>query len=138
MKGLNVSAMDTRDANGRGRFFPFIPEQHIRPGKIVKDYWYWQAIYYPPKEVLDAVENWQTLINCCFTFKTQGLKCCSDTAITFHYVKPEQMYLFEYFIYQLKPYGFESENRPITPEPPPDLALNATPWIATDNSTFEE
>ncbi len=51
MSMLNVSAMDTRDSKGRGRFFPFIPDQHIFPGKVTKDYWYWQAIYYPAKEV---------------------------------------------------------------------------------------
>lgn len=52
MSRLNVSAMDTRDAKGRGRFFPFFPEQHIFPGKVTKDYWYWQSIYYPAKEVI--------------------------------------------------------------------------------------
>lgn len=51
MSRLNVSAMDTRDSKGRGRFFPFVPEQHIFPGKVTKDYWYWQAVYYPPKQV---------------------------------------------------------------------------------------
>ena len=51
MSRLNVSTMDTRDSEGRGRFFPFVPEQHIFPGKITSDYWYWQAIYYPPKKV---------------------------------------------------------------------------------------
>ena len=51
MSSLNVSAMDTRDSKGRGRFFPFVPEQHLFPGKVNKDYWYWNAIYYPTKEV---------------------------------------------------------------------------------------
>lgn len=51
MSRLNVSAMDTRDSKGRGRFFPFVPDQHIFPGKVTKDYWYWQAVYYPPKQV---------------------------------------------------------------------------------------
>ena len=51
MENLNVSTMDTRDSKGRGRFFPFIPEQHLFHGKVTKDYWYWQAIYYPVKEV---------------------------------------------------------------------------------------
>ena len=29
----------------------------------------------------------------------------SDTAITFHYVTPAQMYVMEYLIYTLNPYG---------------------------------
>ena len=54
MSRLNVSAMDTRDSLGRGRFFPFVPDQHLFHGKITPDYWYWQAIYYPPKQVISS------------------------------------------------------------------------------------
>jgi hypothetical protein len=52
MQNLNVSAMDTRDSKGRGRFFPFVPEQHYFPGKITPSYWYWNNIYYPPTQVI--------------------------------------------------------------------------------------
>ena len=41
------------------------------------------------------------------------------------------MILFDYLIYQLRPYyGLSGrlERRPSTPEPPPDLLLEATPW----------
>ena len=43
--------MDTRDSKGRGRFFPFTPQQHLSHKNVSKDYWYWQANYYPEKEV---------------------------------------------------------------------------------------
>jgi hypothetical protein len=52
MENLNVSTMDTRDSKGRGRFFPFVPEQHYFPGKITPSYWYWNNIYYPPTKVI--------------------------------------------------------------------------------------
>ena len=52
MENLNVSTMDTRDSKGRGRFFPFVPEQHMFPGKISSGYWYWNNIYYPPTQVI--------------------------------------------------------------------------------------
>lgn len=51
MQNLNVPNMDTRDSNGRGRFFPFVPDSVYFPGKMTPDYWYWKNIYYPPAEV---------------------------------------------------------------------------------------
>lgn len=52
MQNLNVSAMDTRDSQGRGRFFPFGADSHYFPGEIYAgDYWYWEYIYYPPAQV---------------------------------------------------------------------------------------
>ena len=52
MENLNVSTMDTRDSKGRGRFFPFNPDNHYFPGDIhAGDYWYWDYIYYPPTQV---------------------------------------------------------------------------------------
>lgn len=65
----------------------------------------------------------------------KGLDCCSDSAIAFHYVDEKQMYLMEYLLYQLRPYGTEAESRPATPEPPPDLNLTATPWSFPDEDT---
>ncbi|XP_066250492.1 glycoprotein-N-acetylgalactosamine 3-beta-galactosyltransferase 1-like isoform X3 [Euwallacea similis] len=35
----------------------------------------------------------------------EGLKCCSDTLISTHYVKPHELYLLEYLIYHVTPFG---------------------------------
>ncbi|XP_046656515.1 glycoprotein-N-acetylgalactosamine 3-beta-galactosyltransferase 1-like isoform X3 [Daphnia pulicaria] len=115
MENLNVSTMDTRDSKGRGRFFPFSPDLHYFPNEIPQDSWYWRNIYYPPP--------------------TKGSDCCSDSAISFHYVSARQMRILEYLIYQLRPFGIPADGRPAMPDPPPDSNLTATPWFASNNET---
>ncbi|KAH8403028.1 hypothetical protein KR222_003393 [Zaprionus bogoriensis] len=51
MENVKVIAGDSRDAIGRGRFFPFEPEEHLQPPRVDKDYWYWQYIFYKTDEV---------------------------------------------------------------------------------------
>jgi len=54
------------------------------------------------------------------------------------------MILLDYMIYHLRPYyGLSGpmERRPSTPEPPPDLLLDATPWpgpVEEDDKTEKD
>lgn len=84
LANVDVVAGDSRDEHQRGRFFPFVPEHHLIPGHSDKSFWYWRYIFYETSE---------------------GLDCCSDHAVSFHYVSPNQMYVLDYLIYHLKPYG---------------------------------
>lgn len=45
------------------------------------------------------------------------------------------MRLLDLFLYQIRPYGIEADQRPTTPEPPPDLNLVATPWFIPNETT---
>ena len=54
-------------------------------------------------------------------------------------MKPEDMYLLEYLIYQLRPFRLEPAKRPPTPEPPPDVDETALIlWFLTDKNNIGE
>ncbi|KAK7076663.1 glycoprotein-N-acetylgalactosamine 3-beta-galactosyltransferase activity protein [Halocaridina rubra] len=92
----NVGVMegDSRDEYGRGRFFPLSPMTHIM-NKL--PHWYIHLTHYKPHK---------------------GLDCCSDTAITFHYISPEKMYEMDYLLYGLRPYGIHKDHPYPAPLPP--------------------
>lgn len=51
LENVHVIAGDSRDAQARGRFFPFVPEHHLIPNHTLKNFWYWKYIFYKTDEV---------------------------------------------------------------------------------------
>ncbi|XP_055356728.1 glycoprotein-N-acetylgalactosamine 3-beta-galactosyltransferase 1-like [Paramacrobiotus metropolitanus] len=82
LERVNVKPKNSRDEHDRGRFFPFNITYHMSPGHMSRTTdWYPQHTH----------NNDGDLLN-----------CCSDTAIAFHYVKPIEMYQFEFLLYGLR------------------------------------
>lgn len=88
LQHVGVEASDSRDQEGRARFFPFVPHDHVVPNDIDLDFWYWKYIWYPHE---------------------QGIECCSDSVIAFHYVDKNLLWTLEYFVYHVHPFGIHPQ-----------------------------
>jgi len=76
--------VDARDSENQKQIFPagmIIHMKHKKPDLK----WYFQYLY---RNVTQG-----------------GLNCCSDVFIGAHYVKPKKMYLMDYLIYNVHPFG---------------------------------
>lgn len=92
----NVYAGDGRDLVKRDRFLPFRPVSHLL-GHPIPGNWYWIGKYY---------------------FNDEGLDCCSNYTISFHYVKPWDQYTMYYLVYRLQAFGITHRF------PPPPMKKN--------------
>lgn len=86
----DVYAGDSRDLVKRDRFFPFDPDSHLF-GYPSSGYWYWQRKYY---------------------FNDEGLDCCSNYSIAYHYIGPRHQYTLYYLVYKLQPFGVQRQFPP--------------------------
>lgn len=50
LEAVDVLAGDSRDRQ-KGRFYPFRIQDHLRPGPVVEDFWYFVNSYYPVRDV---------------------------------------------------------------------------------------
>lgn len=76
---------DTRDKRGRMRFHIERPEFHLT---AIRHREFWFDKVYPH-------------------YYAHGFECCSDEPISFHYVSPSNMYLYDALLYKIWPYGMK-------------------------------
>lgn len=79
----NVYAGDSRDPLNRERFLVFTPEAHLTH-EVDPKFWYWQRKYY---------------------WSIEGLTCCSNYTIAYHYITAAKQYALYYLTYRLRAYG---------------------------------
>jgi len=114
---LNVSVGDSRDSGGRARFMIWNPREHLIPRRGKKDAGYVSYSKYP---------------------EANGTACCSDSAISFHYVPPDMMYVLEYLIYHVRPIGAGVEPDSmlkINPLPPAPTKASKKAALKTNSSS---
>ncbi|XP_077485297.1 glycoprotein-N-acetylgalactosamine 3-beta-galactosyltransferase 1-like [Amblyomma americanum] len=98
LKNVGAIRVETRDVLGRNRFFPLAIEHFLAASALPRTWWIWRYSMYPVQT---------------------GKNCCSDTAVAFHYVRPQSMYLFEYLLYHAQVLGGPDERIHLRQQPPP-------------------
>ncbi|CAG7820320.1 unnamed protein product [Allacma fusca] len=85
LRNVGVELGDSRDKLGKHRFMALAPDRLVaRYPSYPIPAWYKKYMAYPQGE---------------------SLECCSQSAISFHYVTPPNMYVLEFLIYHLYPIG---------------------------------
>ena len=82
LKGEGILPYDTRDKEGRERFLPFLAGHHYT--------------YMAPKK--NPLSDWYVKYSIGLK---EGFDCCSQSSITFHYVRPKMMYRYDALLYNL-------------------------------------
>ncbi|XP_053660488.1 glycoprotein-N-acetylgalactosamine 3-beta-galactosyltransferase 1-like [Anopheles marshallii] len=103
MESVNVTAGDSRDDYGRKRFLPLDPVLHLTDSLAeYPDFWYYNYSYYEP---------------------LYGKSCCSDLAISFHYISGKTMHMMDYLIYDLHAWGSHYRSPPLAKRKTPKEAM---------------
>ena len=104
LENVGVIAGDSRDCEGNERFLPLAVE-HVIPTDT--SFWYKNYTFYPQNKV--SFNRFVFLLiptlNLNFSLSFKNKSCCSSSAISFHYIQPEEFYIMEYLIYGLRPFG---------------------------------
>ncbi|KAL5280832.1 C1GALT1.2 family protein [Megaselia abdita] len=104
LQAVGVKAGDSREGY-QERFHPFVPAHH-----------FFDQFRFAPES-----ENW--FKNMSWYPHLHGWGCCSNRSITFHYIEPEMMYVYHYFLYFLRPVGVNYNAITVLPQKLPSQTL---------------
>ncbi|XP_065188124.1 glycoprotein-N-acetylgalactosamine 3-beta-galactosyltransferase 1-like [Sycon ciliatum] len=93
LKSAGVNISDSRDA-AKSRILPLSPEMHLTPGAVASSKYKWVLTHSAGK----SEEN-------------EGPGCCSELAVSFHYISPQSQYALDYLINKLHKFGAWSSDR---------------------------
>lgn len=84
------------DEMNQKRFFPAGVGVHYKnQSEVDPDYWYIRGLWY--------------------NVTGGSLRCCSDTFAGVHYVTNKEIYLLEYLIYNVHPFGYDQNSTEVLP-----------------------
>uniref|UniRef100_A0A1A9UNJ0 N-acetylgalactosaminide beta-1,3-galactosyltransferase n=1 Tax=Glossina austeni TaxID=7395 RepID=A0A1A9UNJ0_GLOAU len=84
LKKVNVVDGCSLDNQGQSRFFPMHPRFHLKA--VPRNDWFWHYMLYKNEK-----------------------DCCSEYTIAFHYIGPNSMYIMDFLLYNVQPYGIVSK-----------------------------
>ncbi|KAL9900524.1 glycoprotein-N-acetylgalactosamine 3-beta-galactosyltransferase 1-like [Glossina fuscipes fuscipes] len=85
LKKANVVDGCSLDSQGQSRFFPMHPRFHLKA--VPRNDWFWHYMLYKNEK-----------------------DCCSEYTIAFHYIGPNSMYIMDFLLYNVQPYGIVSKH----------------------------
>ncbi|XP_072179543.1 glycoprotein-N-acetylgalactosamine 3-beta-galactosyltransferase 1-like [Diadema setosum] len=84
-----IASMDGRDSAGRYRSQMRVPKLNLPYGATGRREWKWRDIIHPELKVPE---------------------CCRDYTVAFHHVDPTELYLLEFMVYHMRPFGIGHYN----------------------------
>uniref|UniRef100_A0A1A9W858 Glycoprotein-N-acetylgalactosamine 3-beta-galactosyltransferase 1 n=1 Tax=Glossina brevipalpis TaxID=37001 RepID=A0A1A9W858_9MUSC len=85
LQKVHVIEGSSLDNHGQSRFFPMQPIFHLQP--LRRNNWFWGYMIHKNEK-----------------------DCCAEFTVAFHYIEPNAMYIIDFLLYNIQPYGIVSRH----------------------------
>lgn len=117
---LHILAGDSRDSRLRNRFFPLPPHFQLLSNYTRSDYPIHKHAYYYSRAVSSRFPSLSLSLcrnpSLSLLLPLQCLDCLSNYPVAFHYISPEELYVYDYYSYRHNLYGRQSELEHLPPK----------------------